>query len=119
MEWKKWNERLNAIVERLNELNDEEENLEGYGWWMLDCALETREEMYEGPGECPPPTPEELESIKAECERNEQRMVEISDETDKLIYEYYELAGTSPHRYELGGNYARSWNDTYNAEDDE
>ena len=117
MDHNAWNERLNAIVERLNELNDAENNLEGCGWWDIDIALDVRQENYEGDGDCPPLAPDELEALKAECDRNLVKIMAIDAEKENLISEYCGLTGTTPHRYWEGtGNYARSWHERYNGE---
>lgn len=96
--------RLDAIIDRLNELNAEEQDMR-YGVADLELALDIRADTWDGEGDCPDPTPEEIESIKAEIKRLE----EIDAETSVLISEYYGYTHTSPYRYELGGNYARRW----------
>lgn len=96
--------RLDAIIDRLNELNAEEQDMQ-YGVTDMELALEMRSEEWEGDGDCPDPTPEEIESINAEIKRCD----EIDAEKFNLISEYYGYTHTSPYRYELSGNYARRW----------
>lgn len=103
--------RLNEIISELNALAIASDDLEGLGATDVDMALDYRRDMWEGDGDCPEPAPEELTRIKAECERNADKLNDIDRNRDTLIDEYYDLAGTTPHYYELTGTYARSWHE--------
>ena len=97
------NRRLNEIIDRLNELYNQECDL---GEYILDVALDVREEQWEG--ECPPPTEEELAVMQTECDKNAEIAKAISEEQLELIAEYSYLTGTTPYHGEIGG-YLRSW----------
>lgn len=105
-------ERLDAIIRELNYLKNARDDLEGLGAVDMDQALNYRADSWDGKYEdYVPPTPEEIELIKAECERNEKKVFEIDNKMDDLIAEYYGITGVCPHLYELTGTYARSWHE--------
>ena len=111
------NERLNEIIDEMNSLEYERDNLEGLGAIDLEMALDYRADMWEGDyNDYTPPTPEEIEQIKAECERNRAKVWAIDDKLDALRDEYYEMTGTTPHHYYLTHTYARSWHEKYTPE---
>ena len=99
---------LDDIIKRLNDLESEYDNAGKYGVADLDIALDIRNDNWEGEGDCPKPTPEELAEIQAECDANAIRFEQIETEKDELIGKYYELTHTGPHVYP-NGNYGRNW----------
>ena len=101
--------RLDEISSELNALVYAADDLEGLGATDIDMALDYRRDMWEGDGDCPEPTPEELSQIEAECERNADKLNAIDAAKERLIDEYMELANVYPHLYEMTGTYARSW----------
>lgn len=121
MKAKEREERLNTIIDELNQLNNERENLEGLGAIDLDMALDYRADSWDGDfNDYVPPTPEEIESIKAECERNKAKVFEIDDKIDALKSEYLALTdGFLPHYYDVTNTYARSWDEKRMFDDEE
>lgn len=102
------NDRINAIIRRLNDLNAEEQGMK-YGVTDLEIALDMRRDSWDGDCDCPDPTPEEIREIEAEIER----IIAIDGEKDDLIAEYYSYTQNSPYRYECGGDYARRLGEKY------
>lgn len=103
--------RLDEIISKLNALTIASDDLEGLCATDVDMALDYRRDMWEGDGDCPDPTPEELARIEAECNRNADKLNDIDRKRDTLIDEYYGLTETAPHYYDLTGTYARSWHE--------
>lgn len=103
--------RLNEIISELNDLVYESEELEGFGAIELDIALDYRADAWEGEGDCPEPTPEELAEIEAQCDRNYAKISRIEHEQEKLLDEYVAPTGVYPHLYTMSGTYARSWHE--------
>ena len=102
------NAELDSIIKRLNDLESEYNESGKYGVADLDIALDIRNDNWEGEGDCPEPTPEEIAEIQAECDANAVRFKQIEEEKDELIGRYYELTHTVPHVYPYG-NYARDY----------
>lgn len=112
MDQKEWNKRLDEIIDELNSLELERDNLEGDGAFSLEMALDYRADSWDGDYDSyVPPTSEEIEKIKAECEHNAEKVVAIDDAKQRLFEEYFELTRTTPHLYEVSGTYARSWHE--------
>ena len=106
------NDELDRIIDRLNEMYNQEQDLEEFGALDLEMALDFRADSWNGDGDCPEPTSEELQRIQDAVDRNCEILSSNHDERLELYYRYNELAHTSPHRYENGG-YARSWHEKY------
>lgn len=121
MKAKERDERLNAIIDELNQLCNEHEDLEGFGATELFMALDYRADSWDGDfNDYVPPTPEEIENIKAECARNRAKVNSIYDKMDELKSEYYVLTdGTLPHYYAVTNTYARSWDEKRMFDDEE
>ena len=110
MTYREKQDRLDEIIKRLNELEEEENyGLRGVGALDFDSAIEyMADEAYCKGEEFVQPTDEEKEVIKQDCVYNDNRVIEIGEERDVLLDEYYDLAGTSPHYYDATRTYARS-----------
>lgn len=103
----KINITLDGIVQRLNALAQEEQDAGQYGVSDINIALDIRADNWDGEGDCPPPTPDELSAIQAECDANLAKFERIDAEKTELYERYHELTGTTPHMYD-NGFYARS-----------
>lgn len=101
------NKRLDDIIYELNALEREHDDL---GPISLEMALDYRADEWEGAYEdYPEPTPEEIEAMRVDAERNEYRLEEIESQRVALIDEYAIATGVSPHLYSVSGTWGRSW----------
>lgn len=111
MDKREWDKRLDEIIDELNALELDRDDLEGDGAFSLEMALDYRaDSQYE---DCVEPTPDEIEKIKVECERNVKKVVRIDEAKQRLFEEYDELTGTTPHLYDVTNTYARSWHEKF------
>ena len=100
------NRRLDEIIDQLNALEREHDDL---GPISLDMALDYRADEWEGAYEdYPEPTPEEIEAMRVDAERNESRLEEIESQRVALIDEYVTATGLAPHLYSVSGTWDRS-----------
>jgi len=106
---REWNDRLDAIIDALNDIQAEKEDLEGYGVADLETALDMRADEWEGDGDCPAPTPDEIDALRAQCDRNAAAWRSIDARESDLLREYYLLADTSPQHYDATGRFARKF----------
>jgi len=103
------NRRLDQIIEEMNALEQEHDDL---GPTCLDMALAYRADSWEGAYEdYPEPTPEEIEALRVDAERNEARAQEIDAAIDALLEEYWDITGVSPHLFDISGRWSRSMNE--------
>jgi len=100
------NKRLDEIIDELNALSFEYNSL---GPISLEMALDYRADAWEGAYEdYPEPTPEEIEAMRIDAERNCARAHDIDDRMIALRDEYEDITGVWPHFYDVTNTYARS-----------
>lgn len=109
MTWYEWNKRLDEIVDRINEIRTE---IDDAGETFIELVIDERED-----NDLPPFTPDELEAAKKECDKAAEIVQALEREEIELHEEYYDLAGCSPHYYEVSGTVARNWHDVFSGEE--
>ena len=97
------NDKLNNIIDALNELEAEKEDLELCGATTVDMALDFMqdEEDYQEP------TAEELEKIRITCDYNADQLNRIEEKQNDLRLEYFLLTDVYPFRNDATMRYQR------------
>ena len=93
------NIQLDAIIDKLNEIIADNKDSGIYGVHDVELALDLRRDMLLDEENYHEPTPEELKSIKEECERNKIKFEENHDKTNDLLIDYFVITSTYPRMY--------------------
>ena len=86
-------EELARISDEIHEISQHMyDGLEGVGATSLDEALSILEDSLDGTfGYHTPPTPEEIERLRAECERNDELVDAANARIEELCRKYSEI----------------------------
>lgn len=104
--------KAGAIIDEINDLLYDI-NSSKYGVTDLELALDMRSDCYEGDGECPEPTSEELAELSAECGKN----AESASKVERLKQDYFDLTGVYPHYNGQFDWYERNHHEKYDISD--
>lgn len=102
------NEKLDSIIDELNDMEAEEEDLELSGAVSVEMALDFLRDDYEGEGEFSP-SEEEIAKIVEIVDKNVKKLNENEARRIDLKTEYFEIANAYPHYYDFPRRYSRNW----------